>query len=133
MLVGNMLRDAGLTMTKLECPDSDLKKGIRLECQVRVKEAPDTDVVVVVTPTDDEGKVDIQLEGIVASKLEAQMAKGVAEKTGNTVTVDCGPRLRRSVPGEKFQCQIDGAAGPARIDVAVQNSTGSVDWRIAPP
>ncbi len=116
------------------CPRGvKLKAGDVVECQAQVNGVP---VRVKVTQADDKGNVKMDLvEGyVLAARLEKVIAARLAEQLEVETTVQCGDRLRPSVPGATFSCTATSPQGET-LDLAVTIKDGedTVDFEIVRP
>jgi hypothetical protein len=115
------------------CPRGiKIAKGGRFDCHVVVGGVEGT---LTLEQTDDKTNADIvKTTGLLISrKLEAAIAAKVKESSGSDATVDCGPPVRPSTPGDVFRCHAVSATG-ASVDVAVtvKNDAARVAFDLLP-
>jgi len=123
-----MTERAGVEPT-VDCPDREpVAKGHRFDCRIGFG---DLAGVATVEQMDDQTSIAIEsVTGVLVSrKLEALLITKVAAQVEGPVQVDCGPRVRRSTPGDTFRCHATyGAAGRLAIEITVKDDRGSVDF-----
>ncbi len=118
---------------KASCPkDQKAEKDKTFTCDVTIDGVVGK---VTITPTDGKGTVNWELtEGFVLSDtIEPSIQAKLLEVVGDGVTVDCGPRVRASVPGQGFTCTARRGGEEAVVEVKIGDKLGAIDWKLIPP
>ena len=118
----------------VHCPDKiKIEKGGRFDCQITIAGVPG---VVTIDQKDDKTNVEVvEVSGfLITGKLEAVLVERLSAQSGAKVTVDCGPRVRPSNPGDVFRCKAgDDAGKSAEIEVKVKDRLGNVSFDVIAP
>lgn len=112
---------------QVNCPTPNGTSGsTRLNCPA-VAEGQTFTVAVELTGNADQFKWNTQ--GLLRlDRLEEFIQTSIQQKSGTTVTADCGGRVRVATPGETFNCKVADAAGQSRmVQVTVKDAIGNVD------
>jgi hypothetical protein len=122
-------KTVGQKPDKVTCPEKvAMAKDATFECTASFGAA---NAKVGIIQTDDQGGVTIQsVTGVlVASKLETQIADQVGKTINAHVTVTCGERVRASVPGDQFMCDVKDARGASgKVRVKVEDTNGKASF-----
>lgn len=116
---------------KVVCPTGvKIKKDDVFDCKVTLAEATG---VFRVTQTDDQGSIHYELveDFILSDRIEAELVERVKASTGVTSKVSCGPRVRVSTPGTKFNCTATDQTGKnLEVEVSVTDPRASVSFKV---
>jgi hypothetical protein len=117
---------------KVTCPEAKLEKGVAIECTSEVSGLKGR---IKVTQTDDTGNVSFDvLEGyFFAAEAERIIGQRLKEQTGVDGKVDCGERVRVSVPGTKIACTATAAVDGDKLalEVTLTDAAGGFDFKTA--
>ncbi|MBP8805491.1 MAG: DUF4333 domain-containing protein [Kofleriaceae bacterium] len=131
-IVAKLAPETKLAVTA-SCPkDQKAEKDKAFTCDVTIEGVVGK---VTITPTDGKGTVNWELtEGFVLSNvIEPSIQAKLLEAVGDGVTVDCGPRVRPSVPGQGFTCTARRGGEEAAVEVKITDKLGAIDWKLIPP
>ncbi len=122
LVVEHLREKFGFRLPKPACPPV-VTVGDKAACTARVKGVEVR--VAFEMKADDAYFTDVT--GVISSdKIEPWLAGQAPEKL-RPATVDCGPRIRVSVPETSFHCTVTGANGEAfDVEIGITSATGDV-------
>lgn len=105
---------------------ADIKPGSPIPCEAKTRQQPFSLTAELV---DTKGNFNWTAPGlIILSNLETSIQQVVKDRSGISVTADCGESIRVANPGDSFQCRLSDAQGQSRsLNVAVKDNQGNVE------
>lgn len=133
-MIAARLKDATGQDVAVTCPTGiKIEPGASFDCTLALAGVPGK---VHVTQDDDQGNVSFELTDgyVLADKVEPTIVAKLQEIAGSgaTVTVNCGDRVRASVPGT-FPCTAQVPDQTLAIEVTIKNRVGTIDWKVVTP
>ena len=122
-----------MPIASVSCPDERaLKSGDVFDCTATAETGGD--LTVKVTQADDTGNIKWELtngdEVLLLSVLEENIGAGLAEQVDVDATVDCGGKMRVSVPGQTFECTAAVGTVVRTVVVTIDDKQGNVSWAL---
>jgi hypothetical protein len=117
----------------VSCPEErELKSGDVFECTATAETGGD--LTIQVTQVDDAGNIEWELtngdEVLLLSLLEESIVAGLADQLDVEATVDCGGKMRVSVPGQTFECMATAGTSSSAVVVTINDKEGNVSWAL---
>jgi hypothetical protein len=130
-LIADSLKQQSGVDAVVTCPRNvKLAKDTVTECDVKLGGVPGKARIV---QTDGSGNVNWEMiEGYVLATRAEELYKGeLAKRSGTEVTVDCGDRVRPSIPDTTFRCKVAPMTGtPYELEVRITSKTGETDAKV---
>ncbi len=127
-VIGEWLEKQSIPATKVTCP-----RGIKIEldnkfiCTAVMEGSDNLTIDVEITQTSDDGDINMEHASKIlpSSVVERGLAGQILDQTKKKVVVDCGIRVRKSVPQSTFVCAVTGEDDQMKVEITIQDDTGA--------
>ena len=122
-----------MPFASVECPESRaIKAGDAFECTAVAETGGD--LTVKVTQKDDTGAVNWEVTNgdkvLSLTSLEEMIEGELARQLKVDAAVDCGGKMRLSVPAQTFECKASAGAESRPVVVTMKDDKGNVSWAL---
>jgi hypothetical protein len=120
-------QEVGVPMESITCPDNaNLSAGGTFECRATAQKV---NFEVQVKIENNEGRFNSNTRGLlVLSKIEELIQKTAQDRSGVSVTADCGGKIRAAKTGDTFTCSVRNQQGQTtNAQVTVNDEQGTVN------
>ena len=120
-------QEVGVPMESITCPDNaNLSAGGTFECRATAQKV---NFEVQVKIENNEGRFNSNTRGLlVLSKIEELIQKTAQDRSGISVTADCGGKIRAAKTGDTFTCSVKNQQGQTtNAQVTVNDEQGTVN------
>lgn len=128
-----LTQQLSLPIASVTCPETrDIKAGDIFECKATAETGGVLNIKV--TQKDDAGNINWELTNgdtiLSLTTLEKIITGNLKEKLDVDAVVDCGGKVRVSVPGNTFECTAKVETTTRQVLVTMKDDKGNVDWAL---
>jgi hypothetical protein len=127
-VIGEWLEKQSMPATSVTCPrDIKMQKDHKFLCQAELKDSDNLTIDIEITQTTEKGDIHMEHASNIlpSSIVERGVAGTVLDQTKKKVVVDCGLRVRLSVPKSTFVCTAKGESAQFQVEITMHDEPGS--------
>lgn len=127
-VIAEWLEKQGMPTSSVDCPSNiKMEKGMSFLCKAIVEASNDLAIDVKITQTTDDGDISMEHASKIlpTEQVERGLAGQILDQMSKKVEVDCGPRVRLSVPGATFSCAVAGDGENFQLGITIKDEAGT--------